>query len=121
MQINTHHAFSPSATATASATVAEVFLSTATASATAQKSTFGRPLVKWSRDSGRQGRYSPKTSLTGFVIDGVRHPGERERRRIRCPPQREGRIRHPETPSDRLYVSRRRVTVTYLLVREQSS
>ena len=46
MQINTHHAFSPSATATASATVAEVFLSTATASATAQKFTFGRPLVE---------------------------------------------------------------------------
>ena len=34
----------PSATATASATVAEVFLSTATASATAEKTTFGRPL-----------------------------------------------------------------------------
>ena len=44
MQINTHHAFSPSATATASATVAEVFPATATASATAQKVTFGRPL-----------------------------------------------------------------------------
>ena len=88
MQINTHHAFSPSATATASATVAEVFLSTATASATAQKSTFGRPLVKWSRDSGRQGRYSPKTSLTGFVIDGVRHPGEREKKNSLSTPER---------------------------------
>ena len=84
MQINTHHAFSPSATAT----VAEVFLSTATASATAQKSTFGRPLVKWSGDSGRQGRYSPKTSLTGFVIDGVRHPGEREEEFVVHPRER---------------------------------
>ena len=46
MQINTHHAFWPSATATASATVAEVFPSTATASATAQKVTFGRPLME---------------------------------------------------------------------------
>ena len=34
----------PSASATASASVAEVFPSTATASATAKKSTFGRPL-----------------------------------------------------------------------------
>ena len=33
----------------------------------------------------------------------------------------ERRIRHPETPSDRLYVSRQRVTVTYLLVREHPS
>ena len=35
----------PSATASATATVAEVFPSTATASATAQNSTFGRPLT----------------------------------------------------------------------------
>ena len=47
MQITTHHDFKPSATASATATVAEVFPSTATASATAQKSTFGRPLPLW--------------------------------------------------------------------------
>ena len=37
--------FKPTATASATATVAEVFPPTATASATAQKSTYGRPLV----------------------------------------------------------------------------
>ena len=44
MKINTQHDFEPSVSATASAMVAEVFLSTATASATAQKTTYGSKL-----------------------------------------------------------------------------
>ena len=44
MKINTQHDFEPLVSATASATVAEVFLSRATASATAQKTTYSRPL-----------------------------------------------------------------------------